>query len=382
MSDSLDFKLRIKTVLTSADFRRQYQKLKTELQELCDDLSESGAFDLNNVLIYAAAWAARHPPDDAAGTPIPRLPAAPEEAPDGASQATLTRRSEKVRIAAKAEKAERIIRRAIEYGLGSVLRRIQLPGTGLRTLATWEIMERAEDLCRPTHEDIAALETDLTKWDYSFDFDTNIANLSDTIYLLNERGLCTQEYEKIKAFDKATAGNLDIDTVRGRYHTAHGDESARTFQTMVNFYTQQLPSVFLAAARHAQAQHAVAASTELAALRKENAALKATATAAAAAAAHGTASTPTATATGGGGRGNHQPGRGGGGRGGGRGGRTQQGRGSSALPPFCFAHGYRDHSGTICTKMMADKTFTQEMNDATGPCFLPDANRKMCPSKY
>ena len=112
----------------------------------------------------------------------------PGAIPDNASQATVTRRAEGIRIAAKVERAERFLRRAIEYGLGPVSRRIELPATGLRTYRTWEIMSMAEELCIPTHEDIAALETKLTAWDYSLTFDTNIANLGDTIYLLNERG--------------------------------------------------------------------------------------------------------------------------------------------------------------------------------------------------
>jgi len=382
MSDSFtDVKTSITTVLTSEDYRRAWPKLKSELEAFCEDLSETGAFNMLNVLIDAASWALQHPPADAADPPVPRLPEAPAEAPAAASQATVTRRTEQARIAAKAEKAERLLRRAIEHGLGPVARDIQIPGSGLRTLRTWEIMSMAEVLCTPTHEDIAALEVKLTAWDYSLTFGTNIANLGDTIYLLNERGLCTHEYEKIKAFDKATAGNLDIDTVRGRYHTAHSDECTRTYAQMVHFFKQQLPSVLLAAARHAEAMHAVAASAELATLRQENAALKATA--AAAAAAHGAASTTTAAIPGGGGRGHHQPGRGGGSRGGGRGGRGQQGRGPQAQPFFCFAHGSRvTHWGTTCTKMENDTSYTQAMKNATGPCTLPDATGKMIPSKY
>jgi hypothetical protein len=102
MSDSLtDFKTSITTVLTSEDFRRAWPKLKSEIEAFCEDLSETGAFNLLNVLTDAASWALQHPPTDAADPPESRLPEA------NSSQATLTRRTEEVRIASKAEHAVR-----------------------------------------------------------------------------------------------------------------------------------------------------------------------------------------------------------------------------------------------------------------------------------
>ena len=67
------------------------------------------------------------------------------------------------------------------------------------------------------------------------------------------------------------------------------------------------------------------------------------------------------------------------GRGGRGGGRTtgRNGRGVAEPPQmqltpkvYCFAHGYGEHLGSICSKMANDSSYTDGMKAATAPCVI------------
>jgi hypothetical protein len=346
--------------LTTENHRVSFAELEGNIDERALDLSEFGSFDLRNCLIDEATWDARNPPA-ADGTKVPRYPQPPAAIPAEAISRVRALYNENKRIAALAMNNERVLRNQMAQAFGIIGERIAIPGTGLKTISTADLMSRMKAICVTTISDIDSLQAKLITWDQSKDFETNVISRNRTIYLLNQNHLCTQDFEKISSFIAATKGDVQITEVLKAYHIGHATYASQIYDEMIQFFRDQLPMVQAAAAASASAMHASADAAELAALKLEKALNWSNSAAAAAAA---------AVPSNGGQRGG--PGRG---RRGGRGGRNSAGR-STARPTFyCYHHGSKSgHAGSICNDMKNDSSFTQEMRDATGPQRLKGNN--------
>ena len=338
----------------SVDARQHYTQWIISCNELAD-LKSTPLIRLRNLIPSDADWAAAHPDE-------PRVPVLPEPLGNNPNAGTIATWRYATEIGNQANFLTNEFKAAVITSLGVDIDRETCVGTtGHTTQSTAAIF----DLVKTGYgtldsSDIAKLEASLVlQPDKSFR--ANMAHFQHVFTALGALGLYQAEYAQMIALENACK-STSTESIASAYKHQFPLLADRSFAAMTAYIEARIPNLTASAVGYAGKAEA----TTTTQLLKELADLRATLAAA-------TSIQPVPTGRGGRG-GGRTTGRDGRGNGNGRG----NGRGAGRATPqmqltpkvYCFAHGYGEHLGSICSKMANDPSYTDGMKAATAPCVI------------
>ena len=336
--------------------------VRTQAAGQCKHITATG---LLSVLLTDQQWA-EYPSNnsiDAQGNPVlaPRfVPPAPITINDGMTSVEL--------YVAKASNdqlsewlaGEEALKNAITKSMGATVRNIvEHPEHGFSLLNIMQIMAvvrgRFGRMRKNTKLD---MKEKMTARLASINlFDSHISNLKQLFFISSTGGQPIVASDQVEYLRKSLSGNHLMETIISQYDFLHHDDSTHTFDAIVDYITDHLPNVQVAAKSASDATANIMASEVYLTLQAENKSLKAQQS-------QGTRNQKK--------RKNAKGDKGTGKKGKGKHKKNKQGNRSTGTPSeekeakYCHGHGTQpSHTSAECKMMAADKTtFTAAMRNA------------------